>query len=274
MWQPDARARLVWTAQERERIRLVRAEGQPRPWTADPVLASGRFCNVWREHDKTSVVILSTLRAHKRELRPALACGLRLINRHATLLQFRPGQPLRAEMDRLVGLGINTNAYRINTPLGLNNKAGVRLLMDRAEAAADDLALLCAEATSFRQLARDFNAASGLGRFITYQVLLDLRDLGQLSRVADDWAYPGPGAARGLARLRGDYAEVGWAHNAYRLDRRAEDKPGSDLNQMIRLTPLLREMTGWPRWSIHETEGWLCEWDKYERLRARAGLAS
>lgn len=236
------------------------------------MLAAGRFCNVWREHDKTSVVILDILRRHKPQVRPALAVGLRLINRHATLLDFRHGEPLRQELGRLVSVGINTNAYRINTPLGLNNKTGVLLFLDRAQEAHSALAAVANQAVSFRQLHAEVQALSGLGSFIAYQALLDLRDLSML-RTKDDWAYPGPGAARGLARLAGTYKEARWDAKEYRLDSRTNSAAPELVDRLLELTPVLREILGWDRWSVHETEGWLCEWDKYERLRARNKLA-
>lgn len=264
--------RLVWTAQERERVYAARRAGLPRPWTSDPVLASGRFCNVWREQDKTSALILGILRRHRAAVRPALAVGLRLINRHATLLDFRHGEPLRAELGRLLIVGINTNAYRINTPLGLNNKAGVGVLLDRAQERHEELARVCREATSFWALQDAVQPLLGLGSFIVYQALLDLRDLGIL-KAEDDWAYPGPGAARGLARLEGTWQEAHWSDKSNRLANYGSRNFEAGLcAKLLELTPRLREATGWERWSVHETEGWLCEWDKYERLRARMAV--
>jgi hypothetical protein len=37
---------------ERERVRLLKESGTPRPWTADPVIAEWRFCNVNRCDDR------------------------------------------------------------------------------------------------------------------------------------------------------------------------------------------------------------------------------
>ena len=42
------------TAREGERIRYRRMAGEPYPWTTDPVLREWRFCNVHREHDRTT----------------------------------------------------------------------------------------------------------------------------------------------------------------------------------------------------------------------------
>jgi alpha-glutamyl/putrescinyl thymine pyrophosphorylase clade 1 len=47
----DPTTRFVSVMRERETIRLRRAQGLPRPWTADPILHSYRFCNIKREDD-------------------------------------------------------------------------------------------------------------------------------------------------------------------------------------------------------------------------------
>jgi hypothetical protein len=49
---PEAVERLVAFAIEREAIRLRKEAGQSLPWTDDPILASGHFCNVHRENDR------------------------------------------------------------------------------------------------------------------------------------------------------------------------------------------------------------------------------
>src|SRR5262249_55992989 len=49
---PEMVARMVAFAIEREAIRLRKETGQAAPWTADPILATGHFCNVHRENDR------------------------------------------------------------------------------------------------------------------------------------------------------------------------------------------------------------------------------
>jgi hypothetical protein len=54
-------ARVVaWTV-ERETIRKRKESGQPWPWTDDPILRAGAFCNVHREHDRVSRQIAAGL---------------------------------------------------------------------------------------------------------------------------------------------------------------------------------------------------------------------
>jgi hypothetical protein len=42
---------LVRFIKEREKIRVKKEDGKPRPWTSDPILGKFRFCNVHREDD-------------------------------------------------------------------------------------------------------------------------------------------------------------------------------------------------------------------------------
>lgn len=53
-------------ARERYSILLERRTGRPRPWTKDPILDNYRFCNVFREDDRTTI----WLREHVREKLP------------------------------------------------------------------------------------------------------------------------------------------------------------------------------------------------------------
>ena len=45
---------LLYFIGERERIRIRRANGEPPPWTDDPILREWSFCNVRREDDRVT----------------------------------------------------------------------------------------------------------------------------------------------------------------------------------------------------------------------------
>lgn len=73
-------------ARERHAIHLRRAAGQPPPWTEDPVLQRYRFCNVFRELDKTTVWFRENVRTPLQEKPEVLLATVlfRLFNRIAT----------------------------------------------------------------------------------------------------------------------------------------------------------------------------------------------
>ena len=72
---------------EREKIRIARENGDPFPWTEDPIFQKGRFLNVFREDDRGSKAILSFAKDLENDL-PMLIHALffaRWCNRQETL---------------------------------------------------------------------------------------------------------------------------------------------------------------------------------------------
>ena len=72
---------------EREKIRLSRENGDPFPWTDDPIFQKGRFLNVFREDDRGSKAILSFAKGLENDL-PMLIHALffaRWCNKQETL---------------------------------------------------------------------------------------------------------------------------------------------------------------------------------------------
>ena len=72
---------------EREKIRLARENGDPFPWTDNPIFQKGRFLNVFREDDRGSKAILSFAKDIENDL-PMLIHALffaRWCNRQETL---------------------------------------------------------------------------------------------------------------------------------------------------------------------------------------------
>ena len=53
---------------ERENIRMKRENGQPEPWTNDPIFQKGRFLNVFREDDRGSKAIIRFVKYFKGNL--------------------------------------------------------------------------------------------------------------------------------------------------------------------------------------------------------------
>jgi hypothetical protein len=60
--QPNDTVRFVDFVRERETIRKKKEAGKSWPWTADPVLQKYYFCNVRREHDRTTKWIATNWR--------------------------------------------------------------------------------------------------------------------------------------------------------------------------------------------------------------------
>jgi hypothetical protein len=129
------------------------------------------------------------------------------------------------------------------------------------------------------------------GPFHAYEVVSDLRHTALLDRAPDilTWANPGPGAQRGLNRIRGRV-------NGSPRKPKHKWRPGgvpreqfvAEMRELLELSRDPRywpqKVAGdaygcdgygldnvtcagpWPRWEMREVEHWLCEFDKYNRV--------
>tara|TARA_Y100000590_G_scaffold440536_1_gene566038 strand:+ start:538 stop:1425 length:888 start_codon:yes stop_codon:yes gene_type:complete len=84
---PDPVSSFFEFCREREKIRILRENGAPVPWSNDPIFQKGRFLNVFREDDRGSKAILRFAKKAKNDL-PSLVHALffaRWCNRQETL---------------------------------------------------------------------------------------------------------------------------------------------------------------------------------------------
>ncbi len=80
---------------ERHRVYLRREAGEKAPWTNDPIIRDGRFCNVFRELDTVTIWVRKNIReafAHHPDLWFML-CIARYINWPQTLALLQTGDP-------------------------------------------------------------------------------------------------------------------------------------------------------------------------------------
>lgn len=258
-----------WLARERYQIKLRKDAGEPRPWTQDRLLQRYHFCNVFRVDDRVSRAIHALADAWSDPFQAVLQG--RLCNKEATILAL--GQRCRYPAtstpfgDICREQGINTNAYRLNTPLGLNNVDGLVALLKRANTDRPELREELQAAPNVPAALRCLGPY--LNGFVGYQIVLDLVDLGWFPSTFDSsFAWPGPGAVRGALRVAGIPFDDQWESRA----RRGLFTP-EQLAVYHRVLAHLHRKAGeeryWPwterPWSIHEVEFMMCEYDKYTR---------
>lgn len=276
---------------ERHNIHLKRTKGAKAPWTEDVILRRYKFTNVYRELDRVTVWIRENIREPFRD-HPHLwfmLCIARQINWPPTLQALldestRKAWPYDNEWDWKVamrvlreraasGAKVYTGAYMLTANAGgiLNKEKGkfdkpeitCKLVLDGVWKARASLEPLMR--TSMREAVEALDGKHiGFGGFMAYEVVCDLRHTRYLCDAPDrlTWAHAGPGAKRGLNRLRGKGAkERPYLSNA---DSVAAMRY---LRQKIQ-----REWTrGWPALEMREIEHSLCEFDKYERTRLGEG---
>lgn len=290
----------------RHDIYLARKAGKPGPWTTDPVLRDGRFCNVFRELDAVTIWIDQNIRqpyADHPHLWFMLAIA-RYINWPDTLRYlmdeaepgtwpdeegFEPAKLTKALEDyAAAGNKVYTGAYMIRAESDPSKEwyswtkhryiAEIvlgRLWEDREEWARD----LEPAKSGLPKVPRVPTLESvwtkfqhpryiGWGPFMAYEVVTDLRHTRYLRNATDiyTWANAGPGAIRGLNRLYG--RELG-----------AKPRPEQTNAEMFKLMKELNALDepGFnatfgepcdvnPRFEMRDIEHSLCEHDKYQRV--------
>jgi hypothetical protein len=252
----------------------------PGPWSDDPVLAAYRFCNVFREDDKTT----AWFRYHVRDrykMHPSNAIvatiAFRWFNRIETGELLLP--MLRGEVDQR-GLAwdsdfartalrnvrpLVTGAYMIKTPTGMSKLEGIIWCMERLfdDGSRVISRILSGPDKALEEVHEILCTLPFLGPFMAYEVVTDLRHTNLLCRAADidTWASPGPGCVRGASWVefqRGDCLRRG--------AKRDEATLGKVMRNLMLMSTEERHWPAeWPQWEMREVEHWLCEYDKWCR---------
>jgi hypothetical protein len=257
---------------ERMRIWHKRMKGLPRnKWTNDPVLLNYKFCNVYRELDRgTQYVISSIIRNTDMSERDKLLNLMfyRLFNLPETHMAvsdiLRVGCNLEEVYDRLIAHKnvcgkVFSDAYMITGQSSVSkSKDKIKMLIDVFK--KDIMPKLNQYYGGVRYagtMAEAWNVLRqipNLGDFIGYQVLLDWCYLDNVKfQDYNSWCYPGPGALKGLKYVFGKDVSIPEARRLI-----------FDLTKNQRLEKDLR-WNNHPL-SIHNVENCLCEYGKYVRI--------
>lgn len=251
---------------EREKIRLKKEAGQPAPWTEDPELQRGYFCNVFREDDRTTRWFREHIRDHVSGGQAIFACTVfRWFNLPAAgevLIphlrdKWRPLLALR-EMEKLPS--VVSGAYMVKSPKGMGKAEGILAVADQIRPAAMELG----EKRWFtmESLHAELLKFPFVGRFIAYEIVTDLRHTDVLRDATDimTWASAGPGCARGLNWLTGR----GFRYGPEKYQQQMLECMREILEEVNRCWVFNRP------WEMREVEHVLCEYDKYKRLQSGA----
>lgn len=280
MFIEDTLARYFSTANERHKIYTKRQGGLPWPWTQDEIFNTYKFTCVYRQLDAGTQWLTDNWRIPYAD-HPMLffnICLYRQFNYTATAeyLGFQEVWDADKVYDDLSfwknskddgkPRRLYTNAHMIAGPkfskVGYREKLRWTIygILDPLYCALEQYSPK--DGDSLQMAYNRLLPAIGFGPFITYEVISDLRWTRYLNHANDimTWANAGPGAIRGLNRLLGrDY------------------KRGMRQNEAVELMRKLLELStdyldaDMPPWEMREVEHWLCEFDKYERVRLGQG---
>lgn len=214
-----------WFASERQRIFLSRADGEPMPWTDDPILAKYKFCNTFRASDRMSQFLIRhvlydgpDLAAEDLVLRIVL---FRLFSRESTwrTLEDELG-PIRVrgfdferadrrlEAERAAGRPIYTHAFILcaNKAFGHDRKHRNHLALLESMIRGRALFRALARARSLGDVYDGLRAYPLLGPFMAYQLAIDLNYSELIDFSEDEFTVAGPGAERGICKVFADRA--------------------------------------------------------------------
>lgn len=255
---------LIHWIQEREAIRKLKDAGAPKPWTADPILQSYKFCNVHREDDYVTQWFALNWRGPKYWDEPNFIAAMilgRTVNWPITLQRLGfPHVWDREQCIKIVdglmasGAKVWTGAYMITAgPTGVPKSTWV---MGNADSYFNRPPILTPSSIRKSWETLMHNNYPCVGPFIAGQVIADLKQTPHLSQADDwwDWAAVGPGSMRGLNRIA--------------------DRPlSTKIPQNIAVKEMLavREAAVPIKLCLQDVQNCLCELDKYMRVKLGQG---
>jgi len=284
--------RFLYWVKERHEIYKRRQAGRDKPWTDDEILQRYFFTNPYRENDKVSVWfrenVRDPLKDDPRVLFATVAfrwfnlptTGLILMGHlrsdevtswdrswgKSNLLLKWDEEEAVARLNHLWDNGNNpvfTGAFMVkagNGPRG-SKIPSVCGCITKIWEARKDLVKVCREDCRLQALWAALRKFRGLGGFMSYEIVCDLRYTSLLENASDvdSWCNIGPGAKRGMNRLMGTPLEATISSDTWGVQTR------------ILLEVLRSRLKDMPRFEMREVEHSLCEFDKYERLRLGEG---
>jgi len=266
---------------ERETIRWKKEElKMPAPWTKDPILQEFKFCQVFREDDRTTRWFRTHIREPLRNDPKVLMATVifrwfNLINTGRTLLEH----DLLLNWDRKKAIEEITKqpkwvtgAYIVKTPNGMDKVTGVaecisHMWQDRNYLTDTLFADWMNKESSLEKTWTMLRDYPYMGPFMAYEVVTDLRWTYFLEHAEDrlTWANAGPGAMRGLNRLTG--RDLSFSQRSHNWNKEMNDL----YEVMTKKSPRIWFNRKDLPYEMREIEGGLCEFDKYSRIFKKEG---
>jgi hypothetical protein len=268
--------RTYWQfAAERQRIFLLRAAGEPGPWTSNQILQQYKFCNAYRASDRVSQFLIrdviygddvaaddtlmrivlfrlfsktETWRALERELGPVTRATLR-------------GGRLARTLERLRAHGpIYTSAFILcaNKAFGHDRKHLNHIELVRTMFRRGALPAAVGRARSLADIYEALRRYPLLGPFMAYQLSIDINYSALVGFSEDEFTVPGPGAERGIRKVFPDARRADMAPIIkWMVDHQEAET--------ARLEIGLPTLFGRPLHAI-DCQNLFCELDKYARV--------
>lgn len=206
---------------ERQRVFEARTRGEQAPWTDDPILATYKFCNVFRAADRVSQFLIrhiaypATPQADVDKLFQIVA--FRTFSKIETWHRIEEelgGAPtlhdlasgrFEAALNRLrdAGITIYTGAFILcaTDAYGRRIKHLNHVELFKHMFLDSDFPDRVLAAQSLREVYELLHAFPLMGDFMSYQVAIDINYSTLIDFSEDDFTQPGPGALRGIKKV-------------------------------------------------------------------------
>lgn len=267
---------------ERDAIYRRRAEGEPGPWTTDPILAKYKFTNVLRSRDRTSRWLIENwYQPHWDDHLEVIAlnCG---IARYFGRIEFLEDLGWQNNWDPTYVLETARRRFREKKPVftgayiitnqGMTDpkeEVVVNHFLSPYRNALGRLVEIATTQHSWESVARAMKGMPGMGPFMTKEILLDWQYTPLLKFASDrlTWTPAGPGAIRGLNRLHERPLQRGMTQEQALREMK-------DLLARLANDPAImnsRFPTPGVEFGVTDVQFCLCELDKYLRVRNLEG---
>ena len=265
-------------AAERQNVFRQRLEGQPAPWTTDPVIAIHKFTNAYRASDRVSQFLIRNV-IYRKDLPDSSAEVLfrtllfKIFNKIETwkLLEHTFGEITYKNYkfdnyDKVLSQAMRAggriySAAYIMPPSGsvfgypAKHQNHLRLL---ERMMTDDLAGQLSRLNRMQSAFELLKSYPSIGNFLAYQFVTDIN----YSEITDfsemDFVIPGPGALDGLRKCFSDSANL---NEAQLIRLMAENQE----QEFERLGIKFQNLWG-RRLQLIDCQNLFCEVDKYARV--------
>ncbi len=263
-------------AAERQAMFFRRVEGEPGPWTKDPVIARHRFTNAYRASDRVSQYLLHhVIYDEERDAPDTILRVLlfKIFNRIDTWEHLVEclGQPTAAGfsaerysvvLDDLLDQGkrVYSAAYIMPNPqMGASRKHRNHLALVEDLLRTRALAEL-EQACSLRNLYERLLEVPSFGPFLAFQYAIDLNYSPHFDFDEMEFVVAGPGAVRGIRKC---FSDAGGLDEAGVIAAMADSAPR--FFEMALLSTPFQDLAGRPLQLI-DCQNLFCEVDKYARV--------
>lgn len=269
---------LYWYfAYERQNIFIKKQNGEPSPWTNDPILQEYKFCNSYRVNDRVSQYLLKNIiyngKTYSKEDMLFRILLFKLFNKESTweLLITKLGDITLSNFDFNKYSKILTEAIEKNIKIyndayiscankayGYNHKHDNHLSLLKQIFIIDKSHLKILESKTMQEAFNILKSYPLIGNFMAYQLVIDINYSDIVNWREDEFTIAGPGSLRGIKKC---FIDTGNKTNEeiikYMYEHQEEEFKRLNLNfKRIGNRPL----------QLIDCQNIFCELDKYCRV--------